>query len=491
MGEQSNSWRLDRIFWLLVAVAIALRVLAFDAYSAHHPDESIQYLEQAHRLVFGYGVVPWEFRYHIRSWLIPLFMAGPMQIGEWIDPGGTLYLILPRALIAAINFSPVLAAWFIGARVSRRHAIVAMAVMAIWVESVLFSVQSLSESLAVACFLPAVAMLRADAKARRLALAGFLMAVAGLLRFQYAPAIAVFALLVAGRDWRMWRWLILGGVPVVIGGAAIDLVMGLTPYEWILNNYEMNITNDRMRKIGGVSHWTYLTDIPFHLGIAAVALFVLPLLAGRRFDPLLIAAWVNIVFHQMIGHKEWRYLWLSVAILVVLAAIGSVNATRGTWFGFRIKRPRQAVVVGGIVAAWGALSLLLASGEFYREYWRADGVASRLAAAAARDPRVCGLAVNRHKNTLFGFAMVHRPIPLYLIEPEGPVSLSRPSPHDRAFNAILVDTTLPPPRGFAERVACGGGGRDAMCLYRRPGGCSPNAADRELEHQARLLATDM
>ena len=80
-------WRLPMIFWLVLAVGVALRIIAFNPYAAHHPDESIQYLEQAHRLVFGYGVVPWEFRYFIRSWLIPLGLAGPMQVGEWIAPG--------------------------------------------------------------------------------------------------------------------------------------------------------------------------------------------------------------------------------------------------------------------------------------------------------------------------------------------------------------------------------------------------------------------
>ncbi|MEO5641299.1 MAG: mannosyltransferase, partial [Sphingomicrobium sp.] len=95
-----------RLFWAILVVAIALRALAFNPYSAHHPDETIQYLEQAHRLDFGYGIVPWEFRYFIRSWLIPLLLAGPMALGERIDPGGTLYLILPRLLVALFNLSP-------------------------------------------------------------------------------------------------------------------------------------------------------------------------------------------------------------------------------------------------------------------------------------------------------------------------------------------------------------------------------------------------
>ena len=63
MGDEGISERQGRIwFWGILAVAALLRILAFNSFSAHHPDELIQYLEQAHRIVFGYGVVPWEFR---------------------------------------------------------------------------------------------------------------------------------------------------------------------------------------------------------------------------------------------------------------------------------------------------------------------------------------------------------------------------------------------------------------------------------------------
>ena len=81
MGDQAISERQARVwFWGIFAVAVALRVLWFNSYSAHHPDELIQYLEQAHRIVFGYGVVPWEFREFIRSWLIPLMLVPPMLL---------------------------------------------------------------------------------------------------------------------------------------------------------------------------------------------------------------------------------------------------------------------------------------------------------------------------------------------------------------------------------------------------------------------------
>ena len=54
MGEQATLTRAGRIwFWGLLALAVLLRFLAFNSHSAHAPDEIIQSLEQAHRIVFG------------------------------------------------------------------------------------------------------------------------------------------------------------------------------------------------------------------------------------------------------------------------------------------------------------------------------------------------------------------------------------------------------------------------------------------------------
>src|SRR5437868_9553000 len=145
MGDGATRDTDRRWFWGLLALAVALRAAVFDPFATHHADEVIQYLEQAHRIVFGYGVVPWETRYFIRSPLIPLLLAGPMALGEAVDPGGIGYLVGPRLAVALIALMPVVAAWRIGARHSRQHAIVGMAAIAVWVECVLFSVEILTE----------------------------------------------------------------------------------------------------------------------------------------------------------------------------------------------------------------------------------------------------------------------------------------------------------------------------------------------------------
>ena len=60
--------RFDTSFAVVIAVALVLRIAAIFVFPGiHHADENFQVLEQAHRLAFGYGIVPWEFRLGVRS----------------------------------------------------------------------------------------------------------------------------------------------------------------------------------------------------------------------------------------------------------------------------------------------------------------------------------------------------------------------------------------------------------------------------------------
>ncbi len=491
MGDWAADIRSARTwFWGLAALAIALRVLAFDPYSAHHQDETIQYLEQAHRIVFGYGFVPWEYRYFIRSWLIPLLLVPPMQLGEWLDPGGTLYLILPRAMVAAANFTPVIAAWFIGKRISTAHAIVGMAVMALWIESVLFSVQTLSESLSVACFFGAVALLHREARFGAIVAAGALMALAGLFRFQFGPAIALYAVLIAGTDRRVWAALMLGGLPVVAGGGLLDIAMGLRPYEWILNNYNANIAQGRMKEIGGHDVGYYLKAIPHFWKWAVVPIFIFLLHGWRRNPALFAAALLNIAVHQFVGHKEYRYLWLSIDALLLLAAFGSVDflklAKLPKWAGILSRNP-----IGWAVGFWAILSLSLALTPTYRTDWREAGGPSRLAAETLRDPRVCGLAVPLGPYARFGYALLHQPKPVFLIGIGRSPSRRDPAWASAGFNAMLAWEGEPQPKGFPLKGDCMGSGDDRLCAYRRPGGCTLDERSLSLEYQRTLSRLNM
>ena len=68
---------------LLCAIALALRLGVHAAYPGiAHPDETFQYVEPAHRLVFGTGAIPWEFRLGLRNWVLPGALAGVLEVSR-------------------------------------------------------------------------------------------------------------------------------------------------------------------------------------------------------------------------------------------------------------------------------------------------------------------------------------------------------------------------------------------------------------------------
>ena len=76
--------------FLLPVLALAFAARAAKALSGDfvlHPDEIMQYLEPAHRLVFGNGVIYWEYFYGARSWLVPGLVAGVLKLFDIVGLG--------------------------------------------------------------------------------------------------------------------------------------------------------------------------------------------------------------------------------------------------------------------------------------------------------------------------------------------------------------------------------------------------------------------
>src|SRR5437763_4404681 len=214
---------------LLLAAAIRLP-LAFWP-NVLHPDEIFQYLEPAWRMLGHDGVVSWEWRYGMRGWLLPSLMAGPVGLGDWIAPGGGGAFVAPRVVAALVSLSIVASAWSFGARISQTHAVVAAFVAAVRFEFVSFAPHTLSEPLATAIILPAALLLtQSSLSSGSLAIGGALLALTFVLRFQYAPAIAVLAL---GACWSRWRDLVplaAGGVIALAISGVADAAQGAVPF---------------------------------------------------------------------------------------------------------------------------------------------------------------------------------------------------------------------------------------------------------------------
>src|SRR5579864_4305542 len=100
-----------RAIALLLALcsgAAALRLaLAFAMPNIAHPDQIFQILEPAHRLVYGYGIVPWEFREGVRSWILPGLFAFIFKISDFVLRVPGAYLAEATVFLALLSLSPV------------------------------------------------------------------------------------------------------------------------------------------------------------------------------------------------------------------------------------------------------------------------------------------------------------------------------------------------------------------------------------------------
>ena len=462
---------------LLLAAAFRLP-LAFWP-NVLHPDEIFQCLEPAWRMLGHDGIVSWEWRYGMRGWLLPSLMAGPVGLGDWVAPGGTGAFVAPRLVAALASLSIVASAWCFGARVSRTHAIVAAFVAAIWFEFVSFAPHTLSEPLATAVILPAALLLtHASLSQRHLAVGGALLALAFVFRFQYAPAIAVLAL---GACWRHWRNLI----PLVAGafialafGGAADAAHGAVPFAWLIANVQQNLLHDRAAEFGVTPAITYLYSFWMMWSVALVPL-LFAVWQGWRHAPLLLATAVaNIAFHSLIGHKEYRFIFLSVALFIIVAALGSADWIQ--WL--RANRAWRRWALPVVAAGWALMSGALAATGTMPDNWMRGTGAAQLAAELRGDPALCGLALyNTPFHLLPGRDRLVDRSPLYAIYPADPVVggdlaavAQKAAP---AFNRILSrrDSATELPAGFSQRDCASVSGAD-VCIFARSGGCDAATA---------------
>jgi len=486
MGEQSQQLGNPRLwFWGLLTLAIALRVAAFDPFAVHHPDEVLQYLEPAYRLLTGDGIVTWEYRYGMRGWLLPWLLAGPMALGKAIGGNALAGIVAARIAVAAINLVPVIAAWHLGRRSSLAHAIAAMAVMALWYEPIYFSSHVLTEVLATSCFLGAAAMIDGKAGRGRIVAAGALLAAMVVLRFHYAVAAGTFALLTLGSDWKRWGWLTLGAIPVAALSGAIDLAMGQWPFEWVVNNFQHNVIEGRAAQFGVEEPGFYVKAIWDQWGWLAVPIALLAVNSGKAYRPILYAAVFNLAAHSLIGHKEYRFVELTSATAILLAAVGSVNLVQALTQRRQNHWPALASLAL-LLLGWASASAWLGRGDPLDRWFGERMAGPELTYAAGRDRRVCGLGTMTVEFWQLSRVYLDRSIPILLLD-NSPRPFPKPRPEGpemAGINAVIAPAGSKQVLPGYSLARCRGEEPYRRCLYVRQGGCAstPETQSREVQN---------
>jgi hypothetical protein len=460
-------------------------------------DETFQYFEQAHRLAFGTGVLPWEFIDGIRSWLLPGLLAGLMRITALLSDDPMLPVDIARLGCAALSLTVVFVGFRLGrAREGMTGALLAGGLCALWFDLVFFAPTVMTEVLAAHLGLLALWLGEPTTTPRRLFAAGLCFGLAGCLRYQYGPALLAAALVQHRQDWGRWRWLLAGAAAVVLPvGGVLDTVTWGTPFQSVWLNLLRNSVQGVSGSMGTEPVWFYGSYLSFALWPAPALLF-LAVLGAPRAPAFAVAAAVTLLLHAAIPHKEVRFIYLTLAILPILIALGAAHLMR-----------RVAERRGPAALAWGVPALLaLGAAASWHDAttaplnarWQFDRANTQVFLAAHDVPNLCGLAV---KDTgVFvsgGYTYLHRDVPLYYqaFQPvlHGPglkvplrvavmrhgQSIPQPPTLDldaetARYNAVIAYAGHAP-SGYV-RSSCfddvAREGRPPICLFTRPGGCS-------------------
>lgn len=472
-----------QIFWAVIVLAATLRVAAAVPFTVGWFDEIWQYLEPAWHLVEGPWVQTWDFREGIRSWLIPELLAVPMAAGHAISPDTTFHLFAVRLSLAALSLVVVGAATALGLRLSRLHAVLAGFVAAIWFELIFFAPRALSEPIALAPLMGAIWLLVARREVpgpRQFALAGLLMGLSFVARIHYAPTLLMLAIFTAKRDWRgAWLPLVAGGLGALAIDAGANLAMGATPFRWAVEAVRVNIVENRAAAYGTSPITGYLGLFGLYWHVALAPLVLLAWQGAKRYPVLFWMAVVHLAFHSLIGHKEYRFVLVSAALLVILAAIGSADLLR------RVPRRRRALATAGAMVVWTGSSVALGAGNFRPNWSMEAGLADALE-RAGRPARTCGLALYRPRATVAGsYALYRRATPIFMVE-----TREEAARHAAAFDVVLTGPAhiRELPSAYRLEACAKPGGTDApSCMLRRAGGCAPDPVLRDLN--AWLAAT--
>ncbi|OYV33027.1 MAG: hypothetical protein B7Z81_11955 [Acidocella sp. 20-61-6] len=308
---------------LVTALAVRLLVtLWFPNIIAF--DEVYQYFEQAHRLVFGYGFVPWEYQVGLRSWFVPLLFAGPMALAHLLSADPLVGLIFLRVLLCFASLSIVWCAARLGSRFYGIPGLwIAGLLAALWPDLWLMAPHGLEEVLAADVLVPAlyiIETLPAGICLRRVGVAGFFLGLAFTFRIQLAPAIALAGVVMCRRDLR--RWIIAlacATVPVVLVGM-LDWYTWSQPFR----SFWLNVlVNANLGETFGANPFGYYLHMLTLMWLWTIILMTVLIWRGSRLLPLSgFTALIIVLSHSFVAHKEYRFIFPAIALFVPIAGVG-------------------------------------------------------------------------------------------------------------------------------------------------------------------------
>jgi GPI mannosyltransferase 3 len=472
---------------LLIVLGAGLRLIPLLVEpSTAAPDEIMQMTEQAHRLVYGTGMIPWEFQLNVRSWLLPGFIAALMEAARLIGDGPDIYLPFISGCFALIATGPVICCFLWCRRLFGFHsAIVGGFVVATMPDLVYFGARALNEVVAGNLLVVAIYVLTSDEDERswwRIFTAGLLLGLVCVLRVQIAPAVAILGLYcLFQRKFEYRIALVSGGMVLVAGAALLDTITLGAPlasiWRYIIANVSYGVSD-----FYGVQPWNYYAMAELWVwgaGLAAVFLLAAAFLLmnrGWRHAPLLLLmAELIIAIHSAVSHKELRFIYPAIALISIIVGVGLASLVqRGLGRMRQVSKGRlpamKAVGATAATVGWAAICLWVWTnpGMAFLRSMNRDSLA--VASYVHYLQPMCGVGL--WENNIYGwsrsggYTYIHRTVPIYHFSDRDGFA-----DHAAGFDVLVYSGRLPDGFGFTPDRCFG-----ELCVARRAGTCAAVAA---------------
>jgi hypothetical protein len=260
-----------------------------------------------------------------------------------------------------------------------------------------------------------------------------------------------------------------GVVPVLVAGL-LDAITWSYPFQTIWLNFWVNVVL-KASAFWGTEPWYRIAVYPVLYWGGAVGVIGLGALWGaRRLPLLLIVAATILLTHALVPHKEYRFIYPALPLILTLAGLASaelVGRMRTTgWM------PAAAVAIGFWIVTTVAVGVAIPE----RSMWLAHRGELAAFDMISRADDACGIGLY-DVDIWFtpGQSGLRRAVPLYDVSAR---DLAARAP---AFNRLLAYGGTPIPDQSFTDATCFDDGMDArgvprppFCVWRRAGGCVPN-----------------
>lgn len=473
---------------LILSIAFALRLSVWVILpNTHWNDEIFQVSEPAHRLVFGTGIVSWEWLLGIRSWLLPGVLAGLMTIGRLLGETDPTLINLPGAvMMAALGCLPVFCGYRWGQNLyGAAGGMITGVATCVWSDMIYMSPHTLGEVVAgdllpLALYLGQPYTRDGHPRLRRLVWAGAALGAIFAVRFHLAPALLVAAIGIGRGRGEDWRALTIGALVPILAFGVLDWVTLGLPFQSVWLNIWYNLFEGVSREFGTDPWWMLLATVAI-IWLPALPPLVLAVCFGARRAPLLgLVALTVFVTHAGIPHKEYRFIYPAIPLLIILAGLGTAGIADA--LGRRLPgRSAISVAAAGAVLLWLGMSSLIATRPFMNPAWTREAGYFRAFAEINRLPQICAVATN-HSIASPGNTWLRPGLPLYQINLVD-ITPARFARAADAFNAIAASSLVRITDPRFRRLGCHDGNIDAhgvvhlrICVWVRDGGCDVRAA---------------